>query len=131
MNKLILIGNLTSDPELKGTPSGDMVCSFGLAVNDRKGGNEATMFFQVSVWRKLGENCKTYLSKGKKVFVSGPMSCRTYRKSDGSTGVSLEITATDVEFLSPREEKGTAGYFPAPAVPQGGMTPVETNELPF
>lgn len=131
MNKLILIGNLTSDPELRGTPSGNTVCSFGLAVNDRKGGNEATMFFRVSAWGKMGEMCNTYLAKGKKVFVAGPMSCRTYSKSDGSTGVSLEITANDVEFLSPREEKAPGGYFPAPTVPQGGMTPVETDELPF
>ena len=69
MNKLILIGNLTSSPELKGTPSGKQVCSFGLAVNDRKGGEDTTMFFRVSVWGKLGEMCQTYLAKGKKVFV--------------------------------------------------------------
>ena len=131
MNKIILIGNLTSDPELRGTPTGHKVCSFGIAVNDRRGGEQNTQFFRVSVWDKMGESCQTYLSKGKKVFVSGPLTVRTYSKHDGSTGVSLEITANDVEFLSPREEKGAGGYFPAPTVPQGSMTPVETDELPF
>ena len=89
------------------------------------------MFFRVSAWGKMGEMCNTYLAKGKKVFVAGPMSCRTYNKNDGSTGVSLEITANDVEFLSPREEKGAGGYIPAPTLPKTDFTPVETDELPF
>ena len=130
MNKIILIGNLTSPPELKGTQSGQTVCSFGLAVNERRGGQEQTQFFRISAWGKLGENCKTYLDKGKKVFVAGPLTARTYNKSDGSTGVSLEVTANDIEFLSPRD--ASAGHYPAPTIyPPSAPMPVETDELPF
>ena len=130
MNKIILIGNLTSVPEIKGTPSGQTVCSFGLAVNERRGGQEQTTFFKVSAWGKLGETCKTYLDKGKKVFVSGPLTARAYSKSDGTAAVSLEVTASDIEFLSPRSD--SAGYYPAPAIRQPAqIEPVETDELPF
>lgn len=130
MNKIILIGNLTSIPEIKGTQSGQTVCSFGIAVNERRGGQEQTQYFRISAWGKLGENCKTHLDKGKKIFVSGPLTVRTYSKSDGSTGVSLEVTANDIEFLSPREE--SAGYYPAPTTyPPSAPQPVETDELPF
>jgi single-strand DNA-binding protein len=135
MNKIILIGNLTSAPELKGTQTGNKVCSFGLAVNDRRGGEQNTQFFRVSAWDRMGESCMTYLTKGKKVFVSGPLTVRMYSKSDGSTGVSLEVTANDVEFLSPRDD--SAGYAPtpsyaAPTPPQPSEPmPVETDELPF
>ena len=131
MNKIILIGNLTSQPELKGTPSGQNVCTFGLAVNERRGGQDLTQFFRISVWGKLGENCQTYLDKGKKVFVAGPLTARTYNKSDGSTGVSLEVMANDVEFLSARTE---APAYPAQApkpYPPSAPMPVETDELPF
>lgn len=132
MNKIILIGNLTSVPELKGTQTGHKVCSFGLAVNDRRGGDQNTQFFRVSVWDRMGESCMTYLSKGKKVFVSGPLTVRTYSKHDGSTGVSLEVTANDVEFLSPRDDAAAAPVYNAPPPPQpSAPMPVETDELPF
>ncbi|MGN1367347.1 MAG: single-stranded DNA-binding protein [Aristaeellaceae bacterium] len=132
MNKLILIGNLTSDPELKGTESGHKVCTFGLAVNDRRGGEQQTQFFRVSAWDRTGEACMTYLKKGKKAFVSGPLTCRTYSKHDGSTGVSLEVTANDVEFLSPREESPSHGMPGTSGMPYpSGMTEVDPPDLPF
>ena len=129
MNKLILIGNLTRDPELKATPSGLSVCDFTIAVNGRKKEDE-TQYFRVTVWRTLGETCAKYISKGKKVFVSGAVSARTYQANDGTTRVSLEVTADDVEFLSTQDEAGHA-YHPAPMPPVSGMMPVETDELPF
>ena len=130
MNKIFLIGNMTSAPEIKGTPSGQTVCSFGLAVNERRGGQEQTQFYKVSVWGKLGESCKTYLDKGEKVFVSGPLTARAYSKSDGTAAVSLDVTAGDIEFLSPRSDPH--GNYPAPAMRQNTqMEPVETDELPF
>lgn len=126
MNKLIIIGNLTADPQLRTTPNGVSVCDFTLAVNDRKGGDNNATYFRVTVWRQLGEVCHKYLAKGRKAFVSGPVSVRTYQDRNGETRASLEVTADDVEFLSSREESQKN----APAA-QNGFTPVETNDLPF
>ena len=126
MNKLIIIGNLTADPQLRTTSNGVSVCDFTLAVNDRKGGDNNATYFRVTAWRQLGENCQKYLAKGRKAFVSGPVSARTYQTQNGETRVSLEVTADDVEFLSSRQEAQTN----APAE-QIGFTPVETDELPF
>ena len=144
MNRLTIIGNLTHDPELRTTPSGDSVCSFSVAVN-RRGrrdgqGNQAetTDFFRVSAWRQLGENCAKYLAKGRKVAVVGSVSVRTYQANDGTTRATMEVNTTDVEFLSSRNEDGMAGGYTAPAAaapvaePQAaGFTAVETDELPF
>ena len=128
MNKLILIGNLTADPQLRTTPNGVNVCDFTLAVNERKGGENNATYFRVTAWRQLGENCHKYLAKGRKAFVSGPVSARTYQAQNGETRVSLEVTAEDVEFLSGRQESGEQA---ANNVPQSGFTPVETSDLPF
>ena len=142
MNKIILIGNLTRDPELKTTPNGYSVCEFTIAVNDRnarrnqQNGQESAQFFRISAWRQLGENCQRYLAKGRKVYVSGPLTARTYQANDGTTRVSLEVTADDVEFLSSRNDDAAGGYSPAPSAPApmaqaSGFTAVETDDLPF
>ena len=133
MNKIILIGNLTADPVLRATPQGISVCDFTIAVNRRTrsqqdvNSNDAD-FFRISAWRQLGENCAKYLAKGRKVYVSGPLSARTYQASRGETRVSLEVTADEVEFLSARTD--TAPGF-IPAAQPAEYTPVETDELPF
>ena len=154
MNKVFLIGNLTRDPELRSTPSGDSVCSFAIAVNRRRrsnaeAGQPEADFFRVSAWRQLGENCAKYLAKGRKVNVIGSVSCRTYVGSDGQTRASLEVQADDVEFLTPKSEQGDMGGYSAPAAapaarpaapapanygsqPQGGgFVQVDEEELPF
>lgn len=141
MNKLTIIGNLTRDPELRTTPNGFSVCDFTVAVNRRSSRNNTdgqpdADFFRVTAWRQLGENCQRYLAKGRKVCVIGPVSARTYQANDGSTRVSLEVTADDVEFLSSRNDDQAGGYAPAPAAPapmaqNSGFTAVETDELPF
>ncbi len=137
MNKIILIGNLTRDPESRTTPSGHTVCNFDIAVNDRRGGQDNTMYFRVAAWDKTGESCQRYLSKGRKVFVAGPLSARTYQANDGTTRVSLEVNANDVEFLSSRNDDMAGGYSapaasaPAPMAQNSGFTAVETDELPF
>ena len=143
MNKIILIGNLTRDPELRTTPNGITVCNFDIAVNDRRGRNqqngqqEQTQYFRITVWRQLGETCQRYLAKGRKVFVSGPLTARTYQANDGTTRVSLEVTADDVEFLSSRNDDQAGGSnapaasAPAPLAQSSGFTAVETDELPF
>ena len=153
MNKLIIIGNLTRDPEVRTTPSGDNVTSFTVAVNrrtrrDPQSNQPDADFFRVSAWRQLGENCGKYLAKGRKVCVSGPVSARTYQANDGTTRVSLEVTADDVEFLTSRAEADAmgGGSYTAPAASapaptpapapasesqSAGFTAVETDELPF
>ena len=151
MNKIILIGNLTRDPELRTTPNGYTVCDFTIAVNDRRGARnqqpvggqqqDNAQFFRVSAWRQLGENCAKYLAKGRKVFVSGPLTARTYQANDGTTRVSLEVQADDVEFLTSRADAEAMGGAPsydapmpaasAPTAQNSGFTAVETDELPF
>ena len=129
MNKLTIIGNLTRDPELRTTATGLNVCSFTVAVNKRKvqGKDDEPEYFRVTAWRERGEICAKFLQKGKKVCVIGPVSVSTYTANDGSTRANLEVTADEIEFLSPRvseqvEEKKDA---------QTGFQQVETDELPF
>ena len=105
MNKITLIGNLTHDPELRATPSGVSVCSFTIAVNRRfeQNGEKVSDFFNVKAWRGLGETCAKYLSKGKKIAVVGELQARTYQAKDGTTRMSLDVQADEVEFLSPKD----------------------------
>lgn len=140
MNKLTIIGNLTRDPELRTVSSGISVCDFTVAVNRRNrsqnnGNQPETDFFRCTAWRQLGENCAKYLAKGRKVCVVGPVTARTYQANDGTTRVSLEVTADEVEFLSSRNDDQAAGSYNAPApsvtAQNNGFTAVETDELPF
>lgn len=127
MNKIILIGNLTKDPETRTTPNGKTVCNFDIAVNDRQGN---PTYFRISAWEKQGENCQRYLSKGKKVFVTGPVSARSYKTNNGETRVSLEVTADDVEFLTSRDAEAVYQHQERQAI-QNEMVAVQTEELPF
>lgn len=134
MNKCTIIGNLTRDPETRITQSGLSVTSFTVAVNGRaKQGEQAqTDYFRVTAWRQLGENCQKYLAKGRKVCVIGPVAVRTYQSNDGGTRASLEITAEDVEFLTPKSESGAGSATQqTSSIPAGGYTQVEREELPF
>jgi single-strand DNA-binding protein len=131
MNSLHIIGNLTKDPELRTTATGLSVCSFTVAVNRKKtkDGQQETDYFNVTAWRERGETCAKYLSKGKKVSVVGPVSVRTW-DSNGKHGASLDVTAEEVEFLSPKSEVQQAQQ--APQVDQQtGFQHVDTDELPF
>lgn len=139
MNKLFLIGNLTRDPELRTTQSGLAVCTFTLAVNRRRASNaEAGQpeadFFRVTAWRQLGENCARYLAKGRKVSVIGPVSVSTYTAQDGQTRAQMEVTAEDVEFLTPKgegQQEAPQAQQQAPAIPGGGFVQVDEEDLPF
>ena len=126
MNKLVLTGNLTRSPELRSTPNGIPVCTFTIAVNGRKS-DDPTAYFRITVWRQLAEICNRYLTKGKKVFVSGPVSVSTYTAKDGTTRASLEVTADEVEFLSP---VGAVAEN-AQVDERAGFVKVEDEELPF
>ena len=139
MNKITLIGNLTHDPEVRSTPNGVTVCTFTIAVNRRfaqQGGEKATDFFRINAWRQLGENCAKYLAKGLKVAVIGELQARTYEGKDGATRMSLDVSADEVEFLTPRSQDEGSGYS-APrqnnAAPQdlAGFTDIQSDDIPF
>lgn len=104
MNKITLIGNLTSDPEKRATNNGTSVTSFTIAVN-RRGQDKQTDFFRINAWSGLADTCAKFLSKGRKVAVVGELQARTYEAKDGKTKVSLDVQADEVEFLSPAEQK--------------------------
>lgn len=98
------------DPESRTTQSGINLCNFTIAVNRRQGTNNGqpeTDFIRVTAWRQLGQNCMLYLTKGKKVAVVGQVTANAYMGNDGKPRASLELTADDVEFLSPRSETET------------------------
>lgn len=102
----MIIGNCTKDPEIRSTQTGKTVCTFTVAVNNRKkkaDGQTDTEYFRVSAWDALGENCGKYLSKGKKVAVVGAVSVHAYTTQKGEPGASLEVLANEVEFLSAKE----------------------------
>lgn len=106
MNKLIIVGNLCADPELRTTPQGKSVCSFRVAVNRKQKveGQPDADFFRVTAWNALGENCAKYLAKGRKVSVCGSVSLHTFENNNGKAGASMEVNAQDVEFLSPKSD---------------------------
>ena len=127
MNRLTIIGNLANEPELRTTASGTKVCTFTVAVNRRHGQEQTTEFFRVTAWRILAEHCAQYLSKGRKVAVNGEVTLSTYTGRDGTMKASMEVTAQDVEFLSPKTatEPNTANALKSEYVE------VEGVELPF
>ena len=106
MNRLVIIGNCTKDPEMRTTNTGKTVCTFNVAVNRKKKveGQPEADFFRVSAWDALGENCGKYLTKGKKVAVVGSVSVHVYKSNSGEPGASMEVIANEVEFLTPKSE---------------------------
>ena len=127
MNKIILIGNVTKDPEKRATQSGNSVCSFTLAANRRfagPDGNKITDFFRINAWRQLADVCGRYVTKGMKVSVIGELQPRTYEAKDGTTRTSLEVSADEVEFLSSKEEKTEK---PKPSA----FSDISTDDLPW
>jgi len=132
MQKITFIGNLTGEPETRTTQSGITVCSFNVAVNRRftKPDNQkVTDFFRVNAWRGLGESCAKYLSKGKKVAVFGELQARIYEDKQGKTRMSLDVSADEVEFLSPKEEKSAQQY--EQEYVDSGFKEISVDDLPF
>ena len=121
MNKQFIIGNLTGDPQQRVTQNGKDVCAFTVAVN-RRGQTQEADFFHVTVWDKLAGICGKNLKKGKKVLVIGRTSVSTYQAKDGTIRAVLELTAEEVQFLSPREQ---------PAGQQQGYQEVSSDDLPW
>ena len=114
INQVILMGNLTRDPELRTTPNGQSVCSFGLAVNRSFQGSDgnqqdAVDYFDITAWGKLGELVNQYLAKGRKCLVMGRLSFRQWEQ-DGQKRSKVEVIANDVTFLDGRGGDNAGGY---------------------
>jgi single-strand DNA-binding protein len=134
VNKVILVGNLGADPEMRYTPSGQGVCEMRLATNeswtDKQGQRqERTEWHRIVVWGKRGEVCAKYLSKGRQVYVEGKLRTRSWEDNDGNKRYMTEIIANDVQFLGGRDGDGGGqrrsgggggGDYPPPAEPDFG-----------
>lgn len=135
MNKCYIIGNLTADPETQTTQNGVSMCRFTVAVSLRgkESQDDKTDFFRVTAWRQLGEICKQYLAKGRKVAVVGPVHAGAYIRQDGTAAGTLEINADDVEFLTPKQDGQANAPRQAPPLPKpdSGFVQVDDEELPF
>ena len=116
INRVVLVGNLTRDPELRHTPSGTPVCSLRLAVNTRRKDESGQWtdkpnYFDITVWGQQGENCAQYLSKGRPVAIDGRLEWREWDATDGSGKRSaVEIVADTVQFLGGRADDGGNGH---------------------
>ena len=104
-NKIILVGNLGKDPELRYTPNGTPVCSFNMATNERRkdrstGENiDAVTWFRVTLWGRQAEVASQYLTRGKAIYIEGRLRVEGYTDRDGNARQSLEVTATDMQFI--------------------------------
>jgi single-strand DNA-binding protein len=132
INVVVVTGNLTKDPELRSLPSGNSVCKLRIAVNSRrKEGSEwvdKPNYFDVTVWGAQGENCATYLSKGRPVAVHGRLEWREWEAQDGSKRQSVEIIADSVQFLGSRDGGGGGNGNAAASTPQSDI-PADTSDF--
>lgn len=133
MNKCILIGNLTRDPELTMTAANVSLCRFSIAVNrnyTNASGEREADFINIVAWRGLADNCGKFLTKGKKVAVCGSMQTRTYDDKDGNKRYATEVVAEDVEFISARTP-GEGGETGAKTQQLSKLEPIDSDDLPF
>ena len=147
INRVILTGNLTADPELSSLPSGTSVCRLRIAVNRRYKDNstgewtEKPNYFTVKVWGAQGENCANYLSKGRPVAIDGRLEWSQWEAQDGSKREAVEVIADTVQFLGSRgdsEGGGQRGGFqqtaelkPDPVPAFGGGAEGGDDDIPF
>ena len=149
INRVVMTGNLTRDPELRNLPSGTSVCSLRLACNTRRKdetGNwvDKPNYFDVTVWGAQGENCAQYLAKGRPVAIDGRLEWREWQDKDGNKRQSIDIIADSVQVLGSRDGGGenggrftpqsdvpadTSDYAPAPAAGGGGGA--ADDDIPF
>ena len=143
INRVVLVGNLSKDPELRHTPSGTAVCNLRLAVNTRRKDEtgqwvDKPNYFDITVWGNQGERCAQYLSKGRPVAVDGRLEWREWETPEGNKRQAVDVVADSVQFLGSRGEGdgggGGAGYIPAsaPATPGAEFPTSPTDDdIPF
>lgn len=138
VNKVILIGNLGKDPELRHTPQGMAVANFPIATsenwNDKSGQKqERTEWHRIVVWGKLAEFCSKYLSKGRKAFVEGKLQTRAWEDKDGQKRYTTEIVATGVQFLDSASSSASTSDDDPFGPPPGdfNMDQGSSDDIPF
>lgn len=119
-NKITIVGYLGKDPEIRYLPDGTAVCNFSVATTekrkDRSGEmQESTIWFRINVWGKQADAANQYLTKGRQVYVEGRLSQQEYTDRDGNKRTSLEVRATEVQFLGSRGEDSGSSNFPSPS----------------
>jgi single-strand DNA-binding protein len=133
INRVIITGNLTRDPELRSLPSGNSVCSMRVACNGRRR-NPSTQewedqpnYFDVTVWGAQGENCSRFLSKGRPVAVDGRLQWREWTDKEGQKRQSVDIVADSVQFLGGRDDAGNGNGFSSGARATESDVPIDTG----
>jgi single-strand DNA-binding protein len=139
INRVVLVGNLTRDPELRSTPGGTPVCSLRIAVNSRRRDESGQWvdkpnYFSISVFGNQAESCSQYLSKGRPVAVDGRLDWREWQAQDGSKRESVEVVAESVQFLGSRGDgSGEPQFVPAGAAAESADFPSSAadDDIPF
>lgn len=137
MNKVLLIGNLTKDPELSTTTNGVSLCKFTLAVPRKytsSNGEREADFLPIVVWRAQADNCYKYLKKGSKASVTGTIQTRVYDTPEGSRRYMTEIVAEEVEFISTKQGDGDVDGEPVNKPDTDVVNkfePIDDDNLPF
>lgn len=132
LNKVMLIGNLTRDPEMRYTPAGTAVCTFGIATNrswttESGEKKDEADFHNIVAWNKLGEICAQLLKKGRKVYVEGRLSTRSWQGQDGTQKQRTEVVINDMVILDKKEDTGESFDVPEPEVES--QVPPEEKEV--
>ncbi len=114
-NKIIIVGNLGRDPELRYTPQGAAVCSFTMATNEKrrdKSGElqDITTWFKITLWRQQAENAAKYLTKGSPVYIEGRLKIEEWTDRDNNRRYTLDVQATDMQFIGSRGDSGGGEY---------------------
>jgi len=144
-NKIIIVGYLGKDPELRYTPQGTPVCNFTIATSEKRKNNysgeteELTTWFRVTAWQKTAENCAEFLRKGRQAYIEGRLCQEEYTDREGIKRQSLVVNASDVKFLhlnpSDRGEEPSQREETAPEPPKSqsrkGTKKIEDDEIPF
>lgn len=135
INRVVMTGNLTADPELRSTAGGTSVCSLRIACNTRrKDGStgewvDKPNYFNVTVWGAQGENAARYLSKGRPVAIDGRLEWREWEAQDGAKRSAVDIIADSVQFLGSREDPSGGGGFSGGGAQQGADVPVDDRDF--
>lgn len=131
INRVILIGNLTRDPELRYTPNGVAVATFTLAINrpyTNQSGEREADFINVVAWRQLADLCANYLRKGRQAAVEGRLQTRSYDNKEGKKVYVTEVVAENVQFLGSRTGSDNVGYDPGFGEPRQQPTRINDND---